>query len=167
MNDDQSDIARRGIGLSMQVSNRSIEHALSHDRYRRRSRMVSLVGALLAATAGASLWAGLTGTGAKVVAILGFLSALLAAVEPLLGYAKEAESHRVAGSSFGALGTSYYNLQYLSDRKQQEEDFKELDIQQARLEKESVHVERWAIRKREDEERRKRSPEALATAPSG
>jgi hypothetical protein len=82
MSDDQSDVARRGKDLSMEVRNRSVEHNLSHDRYRRLSRVVSIVGALLAATAGASLATGLTGGWAKVVAGLGLLSALLAAVEP-------------------------------------------------------------------------------------
>ncbi|MFF7358581.1 MULTISPECIES: hypothetical protein [Streptomyces] len=155
MGEIQPDIAWRGKELSWRVYNRSIEHALSHDRYRRLSRIVSIVGALLAATAGASVLANLTGDWAKVVASLGFLSALLATMEPVLGYAKQAEAHRVAGSSFGALGTPYYNLQYL-DREQQVKGLQELTLQQERLEKESVNVEQWAIEKREKNERRKR-----------
>ncbi|MFF3089964.1 SLATT domain-containing protein [Streptomyces nojiriensis] len=161
MSDNQSDVARRGKRLSVEVGNRSVEHNLSHDRYRRWSRWVSIVGALFAAAAGASLATGLTGGWAKVVAGLGFLSALLAAVEPALGYAKQAEAHRAAGSSFGALGTSYYNLQYLTDREQQLKRLQELELQQERLAKESVNVEQWAIEKREKMEMRKRELEEL------
>ncbi|MCM2389735.1 SLATT domain-containing protein [Streptomyces albipurpureus] len=159
MSDGQSDIAKRGMHLSMRVSNRSIEHNLSHDRYRRWSRVISVVGALLAATAGASLLAGLTGGWATAVAGMGFLSALLATIEPLLGYSKQAEAHRRAGSSFGALGTSYYNLQYLSDREQQLKALEELTLRQKELENESVGVEQWAVKEREKEERRKRQLE--------
>jgi hypothetical protein len=155
MSDGQSDIARRGVQLSLQVHNRSVEHGLSQDRYRRRSLWISVVGAAAAATAGASLLSDWP----EWVAILGFLSALLALLEPVFGYAKQAEAHRVAESSWGELGTSYYNLQYLSDREQQLKALQELTLYQERLAKESVSVEKWAIRKRESEERRKRELE--------
>ncbi|MGW7103259.1 hypothetical protein [Streptomyces sp. NPDC054838] len=158
MNSEQSGIPGRGRDLSLQVRNRSVEHNLSHDRYRRRSRLVSLAGAALAAVAGASLLTGLTGAGAIVVGVMGLLSAVLAAVELVLGYAKQAEAHRVAGSSFGALGTSYYNLQFLPGADQLDA-LQELTHQQGLLARESVNVEQWAIEKREKRESRRRELE--------
>ncbi len=116
---------------------------------------MSIVGAALAAAAGVSLLTGLTGAGATVVGVMGLLSAVLAAVEPVLGYAKEAEAHRVAGSSFGALGTSYYNLQFLP-KADQRDALQELTHQQGLLARESVNVEQWAIEAREKRERRRK-----------